>query len=162
MSKVLPTFTDGARFHKIIMLQDAWLAGIANTWLARLGCILQLFRLVVAVWDGWKRVSLVFVVVLSPQNSCCSTSCACFVRPISSGWDTAGAATSTAGLFQWDTAGQERFRTITSAYYRGADGIIMVYDVTGQVNLGNSSSKANRGQSDIVVDDDAIGRSRVS
>jgi GTPase SAR1 family protein len=35
---------------------------------------------------------------------------------------------------QWDTAGQERFRTITSAYYRGSDGIIMVYDVTNKVN----------------------------
>lgn len=32
----------------------------------------------------------------------------------------------------WDTAGQERYRTITSAYYRGADGIIMVYDVTNE------------------------------
>lgn len=30
----------------------------------------------------------------------------------------------------WDTAGQERFRTLTSAYYRDADGIVMVYDMT--------------------------------
>eukprot|EP00879_Flechtneria_rotunda_P003109 GHRR01003330.1.p1 GENE.GHRR01003330.1~~GHRR01003330.1.p1 ORF type:complete len:205 (+),score=51.42 GHRR01003330.1:70-684(+) len=33
-------------------------------------------------------------------------------------------------LAVWDTAGQERFRTLTSSYYRGAQGIIFVYDVT--------------------------------
>ena len=33
-------------------------------------------------------------------------------------------------LIQWDTAGQERFRAITNGYYRGADGIIIVYDLT--------------------------------
>ena len=32
----------------------------------------------------------------------------------------------------WDTAGQERFRTITSAYYRGADAIVLVYDSTNR------------------------------
>ena len=37
----------------------------------------------------------------------------------------------------WDTAGQERFRTITSSYYRGAHGIIVVYDVTDQDTFSN-------------------------
>ncbi|GHJ89826.1 hypothetical protein NliqN6_6228 [Naganishia liquefaciens] len=32
----------------------------------------------------------------------------------------------------WDTAGQERFRTLTSSYYRGAQGVILVYDVSSR------------------------------
>ena len=37
----------------------------------------------------------------------------------------------------WDTAGQERFRTITSSYYRGAHGIIVVYDTTDLDSFNN-------------------------
>ena len=32
----------------------------------------------------------------------------------------------------WDTAGQERFRTLTPSYYRGGQGVIVVYDVTNR------------------------------
>eukprot|EP00940_MAST-03C_sp_MAST-3C-sp2_P002777 g2777.t1 len=37
----------------------------------------------------------------------------------------------------WDTAGQERFKNITRAYYRGANGIIVVYDVTVRSSFDN-------------------------
>lgn len=37
----------------------------------------------------------------------------------------------------WDTAGQERYRAITSAYYRGAVGALLVYDVTRHVTFEN-------------------------
>ena len=37
----------------------------------------------------------------------------------------------------WDTAGQERFRTLTASYYRGAQGIIIVYDVTDRETFDN-------------------------
>ncbi len=35
----------------------------------------------------------------------------------------------------WDTAGQERFRAITSSYYRGAHGIILVHDVNDRTSF---------------------------
>nr|XP_057930780.1 ras-related protein Rab-8B-like [Doryrhamphus excisus] len=37
----------------------------------------------------------------------------------------------------WDTAGQERFRTITTAYYRGAMGIMLVYDISSEKSFEN-------------------------
>ena len=38
----------------------------------------------------------------------------------------------------WDTAGQERYRAITSAYYRGAVGALLVYDITKHDTLENA------------------------
>ncbi|ORX90144.1 small GTPase [Basidiobolus meristosporus CBS 931.73] len=37
----------------------------------------------------------------------------------------------------WDTAGQERYRAITSAYYRGAVGALLVYDITSRPTFEN-------------------------
>ena len=37
----------------------------------------------------------------------------------------------------WDTAGQERFETITTSYYRGASGIMLVYDITNSKSFDN-------------------------
>lgn len=43
----------------------------------------------------------------------------------------------------WDTAGQERFRSITSSYYRGSHGIIMVYDMTDYESFQHVASWKN-------------------
>eukprot|EP01091_Cochliopodium_minus_P001956 TRINITY_DN118_c1_g1_i1.p1 TRINITY_DN118_c1_g1~~TRINITY_DN118_c1_g1_i1.p1 ORF type:complete len:195 (-),score=40.82 TRINITY_DN118_c1_g1_i1:63-647(-) len=40
-------------------------------------------------------------------------------------------------LVIWDTAGQERFRTLTSSFYRGAHGIIIVFDITNHATFQN-------------------------
>lgn len=40
-------------------------------------------------------------------------------------------------LTVWDTAGQERFRTLTSSYYRGAHGVIFVYDIANAESFAN-------------------------
>lgn len=37
----------------------------------------------------------------------------------------------------WDTAGQERFRTATASYYRGARGVLLVYDITNRESFHN-------------------------
>ncbi|ORZ22616.1 ras family-domain-containing protein [Absidia repens] len=58
----------------------------------------------------------------------------------------------------WDTAGQERFRTITTAYYRGAMGILLVYDVTDERSFANVQNwfsnieqHANEGVNKILI-----------
>ena len=56
----------------------------------------------------------------------------------------------------WDTAGQERFRTISSTYYRGAHGIIVVYDITNRNSFQQTSKwiddvRTERGQDVIIM-----------
>ncbi len=40
----------------------------------------------------------------------------------------------------WDTAGQEQFRTVTNAYYRGAVGAVLIYDITSYESFLSVSS----------------------
>lgn len=44
----------------------------------------------------------------------------------------------------WDTAGQDRFRSITQSYYRGAHGILLVYDVTSPTSFANIKQWVNQ------------------
>ena len=37
----------------------------------------------------------------------------------------------------WDTAGQERFKNVTQAYYKGARGVILAYDITDKGTFRN-------------------------
>lgn len=39
----------------------------------------------------------------------------------------------------WDTAGQERYRAITHAYYKGASGALLVFDLTRRSTFDNVS-----------------------
>ena len=54
----------------------------------------------------------------------------------------------------WDTAGQARFRTITSTYYRGTHGVIVVYDVTS----GESFANVKRWLHEIDANCDVVNR----
>ena len=44
----------------------------------------------------------------------------------------------------WDTAGQDRFRAITKNYFKGAHGIILIYDVTDEQSFDNVSNWINQ------------------
>jgi len=39
----------------------------------------------------------------------------------------------------WDTAGQERYKSITNAYYKGAKGALLVYDITNKESFTNTT-----------------------
>ncbi|KAG6394144.1 hypothetical protein SASPL_144723 [Salvia splendens] len=50
----------------------------------------------------------------------------------------------------WDTAGQERFRSVTSAYYRGAVGALLVYDISRRLTFDSVGRWLNELHSKVV------------
>jgi len=63
--------------------------------------------------------------------------------PSTLGWDNKSKAfkieDKVVKLELWDTAGQERFRTISSTFYRGAQGIILAYDISDEKSFQNTT-----------------------
>lgn len=52
----------------------------------------------------------------------------------------------------WDTAGQERFRLLSQSYYRGATGVLIVYDVTNRESFAHVDSWVQEAQERIPLD----------
>jgi GTPase SAR1 family protein len=51
---------------------------------------------------------------------------------------------------QWDTAGQERFRTITSSYYGGAHGIIVIFSSFSALASNEEQNKGKSSEAELV------------
>ncbi|KAJ9541787.1 hypothetical protein OSB04_028293 [Centaurea solstitialis] len=56
----------------------------------------------------------------------------------------------------WDTAGQERYRAITSAYYRGAVGALMVYDITKKQTFENVQRAIPESEAQAMAEKDGL------
>ncbi|KAG2460916.1 RAB37 protein, partial [Polypterus senegalus] len=63
----------------------------------------------------------------------------CFLVQFKDGAFLAGSFIATVGIdFRiWDTAGQERFRSVTHAYYRDAQALLLLYDITSKTSFDN-------------------------
>jgi small GTP-binding protein len=59
------------------------------------------------------------------------------VRDITIKKTTPGSMNETVKLHLWDTAGQERFRTISNAYYRNVNAVLLMFDLTNAKSLVN-------------------------
>uniref|UniRef100_A0A8C0W3K9 small monomeric GTPase n=1 Tax=Castor canadensis TaxID=51338 RepID=A0A8C0W3K9_CASCN len=75
------------------------------------------------------------------NNDCCKYSCKSFCTNIRFhfSWLPIEVELLGSARLRWDTAGQERFHTITTSYYRGAMGIMLVYDITNGKSFENIS-----------------------
>ena len=80
------------------------------------------------MWTSWRRRLQSLAAPCSPLHTLTPPYTRC--TPLQVEMD--GKAVQ---LQVWDTAGQERFRALTTSYYRGAHGVIVVYDTTDQAPL---------------------------